>query len=44
MIRPITGTILILAILTVIPFQAQAVTPTETVETGLNHRHQLLED
>jgi O-antigen ligase len=34
MIRPITGTILILAILIVIPFQAYAATPKETVEAG----------
>ena len=34
--RLITGTILILAILVVIPFQANAATPKETVETGVN--------
>jgi len=36
MIRLITGTILILAILIVIPFQAYAATPKETVEAGVN--------
>jgi len=44
MIRLITGTVLILAILMVIPFQAYAATPKETVEVGVNKVIETLSD
>ena len=37
MLRSIAGIILILVISTVIPFQAYAATPKETVEVGVNN-------